>query len=244
MVKRYGATIRGHVRVSYPAWKPEFYPKDVPAKKFLEYYATRLNSVEVDYTSRVCPRLRHSRAGSTATPGEFAFACKAHMRLTHIMKMKDAGSFTEVFLKALEPLRSPAPGTGPLQFPPTFKCDLTRLDEYLPLLPNDVRFAFEFRHASWLTDEVYERLAKSNIALCLAESDKLEVPKVFTADFGYSACEKGTTEKSAGTVHRGPGARTTEWRSRRIRLLQARGRSSRCPVGRGTDPRYAIADRM
>lgn len=183
---------------SYPAWKPEFYPKDVPAKKFLEYYATRLNSVEVNYTFRQLPSGKTLEGWLAATPAEFAFSCKAHMRLTHIMKMKDAGTFTEVFLKALEPLRA-ARRLGPVlyQFAPTFKCDLTRLDEYLPLLPNDVRFAFEFRHASWLTDAVYERLAKSNIALCLAESEKLEIPKVFTADFGYFRLRKGDYAEEA-----------------------------------------------
>ncbi len=183
---------------SYPAWKPDFYPKDVPAKKFLEYYATRLNSVEVNYTFRQLPSAKTLGGWLEATSGEFAFSCKAHMRLTHIMKMKDAGTFTELFLQTLEPLRA-ARRLGPVlfQFPPTFKYDLPRLDEYLPLLPNDIRFAFEFRHASWLNDTVYERLAKSNIALCLAESDKLEVPKVFTADFVYSRLRKADYDDAA-----------------------------------------------
>src|SRR5665213_1115304 len=177
---------------SYPAWKPEFYPKDVPAKKFLEYYATRLNSVEVNYTFRQLPSAKTLEGWLAATSGDFAFACKAHMRLTHIMKIKDAGSFTEIFLKSLEPLRA-ARRLGPVlyQFPPTFKCDTALLDGYLPLLPADIRFAFEFRHASWLVDTVYERLAARNIALCLAESDKLEIPKVLTADFGYFRLRKG-----------------------------------------------------
>jgi uncharacterized protein YecE (DUF72 family) len=127
-----------------------------------------------------------------ATPADFQFACKAHQTLTHIMKMKDAESFTDAFLKSLEPLRA-SRRLGPVlyQFAPTFKCDLARLDGYLPLLPTDMRFAFEFRHASWLVDEVYERLARRNIALCLAESDKLEVPKIFTADFVYFRLRKG-----------------------------------------------------
>src|SRR5262249_33731402 len=127
-----------------------------------------------------------------ATPEDFQFACKAHQNLTHIMKMKDAASFTEVFLKSLEPLRA-ARRLGPVlfQFAPTFPCDLERLDGYLPLLPKDSRFAFEFRHVSWLIDEVYQRLSARNIALCLAESDRLEVPKVFTADFVYFRLRKG-----------------------------------------------------
>jgi uncharacterized protein YecE (DUF72 family) len=177
---------------SYPAWKPELNPKEVPAKKFLEHYASRLNSVEANYTFRRLASASVLEGWLKATPPEFQFACKAHQNLTHIMKMKDAESFTDVFLKSLEPLRA-ARRLGPVlfQFAPTFKCDLERLDGYLPLLPADVRFAFEFRHASWLTDEVYERLAARNIALCLAESDKLEVPKVFTADFVYFRLRKG-----------------------------------------------------
>jgi uncharacterized protein YecE (DUF72 family) len=177
---------------SYPAWKPDFYPKNVPSKKFLEHYATRLNSVEVNYTFRRLAPAKVLDGWLNATPEGFAFACKAHQNLTHIMKMKDAESFTELFLKSLEPLRA-ARRLGPVlyQFAPTFKVDLARLDAYLPLLPEDIRFAFEFRHESWLCDEVYGRLAKRNMALCLAESDRLEVPKVMTADFGYFRLRKG-----------------------------------------------------
>ncbi len=177
---------------SYPAWKPDFYPKEVPSKKFLEYYGTRLNSVEANYTFRRLAGAGVFEGWLNATPSGFAFACKAHMTLTHVMKMKEAESFTDVFLKSLEPLRA-ARRLGPVlyQLPPTFKCDTARLDDYLPLLPTDVRFAFEFRHASWLTDAVYERLAARNIALCLAESDKLEIPEVLTADFCYFRLRKG-----------------------------------------------------
>lgn len=176
---------------SYPAWKPGFYPAELPAKRFLEHYASRLNSVEANYTFRQLPSAKTLENWVAATPDDFLFACKAHMRLTHIMKLRDAESFTDVFLKALEPLRS-ARRLGPVlyQLAPTFKCDLARLDDYLPLLPQDVRFAFEFRNPSWLIDEVYERLARHNVALCLAESEKLEIPKVTTASFGYFRLRK------------------------------------------------------
>ena len=182
---------------SYQAWKPEFYPQDLPARKFLEYYATRLNSVEVNYTFRQLPSAKTLEGWLAATNSGFAFACKAHMRLTHIMKLNDAQGFTEVFLKALEPLRA-ARRLGPVlfQLAPTFQCDLDRLDSYLPLLPSDIRFAFEFRHPSWLVDAVYERLTRRNIALCLAESEKLQVPKVFTADFGYFRLRRGDYPES------------------------------------------------
>jgi len=183
---------------SYQAWKPEFYPQDLPARRFLEYYATRLNSVEVNYTFRQMPSAKTLEGWLAATPPGFAFACKAHMRLTHIMKLREAASFTEVFLRSLEPLRA-ARRIGPVlyQFAPSFKCDVARLDEYLPLLPRDMRFAFEFRHESWLANSVYERLGKFNVALCLAESERLVVPKVLTADFGYFRLRQGDYSEEA-----------------------------------------------
>jgi len=183
---------------SYPAWKPDFYPAKLPAKQVLAHYAARLNSVEVNYTFRQLPSAKTLQGWLADTPPGFAFACKAHMRLTHIMKLKEAESFTEMFLKALEPLRA-ARRLGPILFQlgPAFKCDLARLEAYLPLLPKDCRFAFEFRHISWLTDEVYAVLARHNVALCLAESEKLEIPKVFTADFGYFRLRKGDYDEAA-----------------------------------------------
>jgi uncharacterized protein YecE (DUF72 family) len=193
-----GRLYAGTSGFSYPAWKPAFYPKEVPSKKFLEYYATRLNSVEVNYTFRRLAPAKVFEGWLAATPSGFAFTCKAHQNLTHILKMREAESFTELFLKSLEPLRA-ARRLGPIlfQFPPTFKCDLERLDAYLPLLPSDLRYAFEFRHASWLDDAVYERLKKRNIALCLAESDRLEIPQVLTADFTYFRLRKGDYSEAA-----------------------------------------------
>ncbi len=82
---------------SYPAWKPDFYPAKLPAKRFLAHYATRLNSVEVNYTFRQFPSAETLESWLADTPPGFAFACKAHMRLTHIMKLKDAESLLRSF---------------------------------------------------------------------------------------------------------------------------------------------------
>ena len=183
---------------SYPAWKPDFYPADLPSRKFLEHYASRLNSVEANYTFRRLLTQSVIEGWLKVTPPGFQFACKAHMRITHIMKMQEAEGFTESFLKALEPLRA-ARRLGPVlfQFPPSFKCDMERLERFLPLLPKDLRYAFEFRHGSWLTDPVYKVLQRFNIALCLAESEKLEVPRVLTADFTYFRLRKGDYDEAA-----------------------------------------------
>jgi len=176
---------------AYPQWKPRFYPEDLPQKKFLEYYSSRLNCVEINYTFRRLPAAATLESWVTATPPHFLFALKAHMRLTHVLRLRNAAEFTEVFFRAIDPLRS-ARRLGPVlfQLPPQFRCDTAVLDEFLPLLPRDIRCAFEFRHESWLNDAIYNLLEKYNACLCLAESEKLEVPEVITADFVYFRLRK------------------------------------------------------
>ena len=176
---------------AYASWKPGFYPPKLAANKFLQYYSSRLNCVEINYTFRTLPAASTLAKWVDATPATFVFCPKAHMRLTHILKLKEAAAFTEVFLKAIDPLRS-ARRLGPIlfQLPPTFRCDVPLLSDYLALLPTDLRLAFEFRHASWLCDEIYELLRKHDAALCVAESDELSVPEIITADFVYFRLRK------------------------------------------------------
>lgn len=176
---------------AYPSWKPGFYPPNVPAKDFLRHYAARLNSVEINYTFRRLPAAATLQSWVEATPASFVFALKASMRITHILRLKDAGPATEVFLRAIDPLRS-ARRLGPIlfQLPPQMPRDTDRLAGFLELLPRDLRYAFEFRHPSWLTEDVYDVLKARNVALCVAESEKLEVPEVITADFVYYRLRK------------------------------------------------------
>jgi len=176
---------------AYPAWKPAFYPAKMPANQFLKHYAQRLNCVEINYTFRRLPSASTLANWVEATSPGFVFAVKANMRITHVMRLKNAESATELFLKMIDPLRS-ARRLGPIlfQLPPAMKCDVPLLAAYLDLLPKDLRYAFEFRHASWLTDPVYDELRKRNISLCVAESERLEVPEVITADFVYYRLRK------------------------------------------------------
>jgi uncharacterized protein YecE (DUF72 family) len=171
---------------AYPAWKPEFYPDKLPSKKFLSYYSQRLNAVEVNYTFRRLPSVSTLENWVAQTQPGFVFPLKAHMRITHILRLKPS-EFTDVFFKAIDPLRS-ARRLGPVlfQLPPALKCDQALLGDFLATLPPDLRCAFEFRHASWLIDPVYELLSKHGVALCLAESERLVIPEVVTANFVYS----------------------------------------------------------
>jgi len=176
---------------AYPAWKPGFYPAKAPAKQFLKLYAERLNCVEINYTFRRLPSASTLENWVAQTAPGFVFAVKANMRITHILRLNNAAEATALFLKMIDPLRS-ARRLGPIlfQLPPALKCDVPLLRNYLELLPGDLRYAFEFRHASWLVDEVYDTLRRRNVSLCVAESEKLEVPQVVTADFVYYRLRK------------------------------------------------------
>ena len=176
---------------AYAAWKPAFYPAKLPANRFLEHYAGRLNCVEVNYTFRRLPSAATLQKWVEATPPGFVFAAKANMRITHIQRLKNAGEATELFFRMIDPLRT-SRRLGPVlfQLPPAMKCDVGLLSAYLDLLPEGMRYAFEFRHPSWLVEEVYDELRRRNISLCVAESEKLEVPEVITADFVYYRLRK------------------------------------------------------
>ena len=176
---------------AYAQWRPLFYPAKLPAAKFLEHYARRLNSVESNYTFRRMPSAATLEKWVEATPPEFVFALKGHMRITHILRLKNAEEATGIFLRAIDPLRA-ARRLGPVlfQLPPQMKCDIPLLQAFVDNLPGDLRYAFEFRHTSWLADEVYRLLERRNISLCVAESEKLEVPEVITADFVYYRLRK------------------------------------------------------
>jgi len=171
---------------AYPSWKPYFYPEKLPSKKFLSYYSERLNAVEVNYTFRRLPSVSTLENWVNQTRAGFVFPLKAHMRITHIQRLKPS-EFTEVFFRAIEPLRT-ARRLGPVlfQLPPALKCDEAVLADFLATLPRDIRCAFEFRHPSWLAPPVYHLLEKYGVALCLAESEKLVIPEVVTANFVYS----------------------------------------------------------
>jgi len=189
---------------AYPSWKPDFYPPKLPAKDFLKHYATRLNAVEINYTFRQLPKATTLENWIAATPEGFTFVCKAHQRITHILRLRES-EFTEVFFKAIDPLRATR-RLGPVlfQLAPNLKADLPTLTAFVEKLPKDIRCAFEFRNKSWLVDEVYRLFEKHGIALCLAESDKFEVPEVVTAGFVYVRLRKEdySTEERAEVADR------------------------------------------
>ncbi|MBV8867068.1 MAG: DUF72 domain-containing protein [Acidobacteriaceae bacterium] len=176
---------------AYPSWKPSFYPEKLPSSKFLPYYASRLNAVEVNYTYRRIALASTFEKWIANTPEGFLFLPKAHMKITHSLKLEGAEEFTRVFLESLEPLRA-AGRLGPIlfQLPPSLKIDTERLARFAGGLPRAVRAAFEFRNATWFDENAYQVLQDANVGLCLAENENLETPHVLTADFVYLRLRK------------------------------------------------------
>jgi uncharacterized protein YecE (DUF72 family) len=169
---------------NYPEWRGSFYPEKFATSKMLPYYAERFTTVEINYTFYRMPTAKTIAGWDAETPAGFRFALKAPKRITHDRRLKDVDEPLRYFLDAAGQL---GPKLGPLlfQLPPNFKKDLSRLDDLLARLPPGLRYAFEFRHASWHADDLYDRLRRSNAALCLADSEKASTPLEPTADFGY-----------------------------------------------------------
>ena len=182
-------TTRIHVGTSgwaYKQWQPAFYPEKLAQSKYLQFYATQLNTVEVNYT------FRHNLTEKTIenwlkqTPEHFQFVVKANQRITHIKRLKDVDESVKWFLNSVAPLAS-AGRLGPVlfQLPPNMKAVPEVLDAFLGLLPRTMRAAFEFRHQSWFGPEVEEILKKHGASLCIAESDEFVTPDLVTAPFVY-----------------------------------------------------------
>jgi uncharacterized protein YecE (DUF72 family) len=187
---------------TYPSWKPKFYPAKLAAAKFLQHYATRLNTVEINYTFRHYATEKSQINWLNAAPPEFKFSVKAHQNITHVKRLQNAVELTQGFLQSLQPLT----GAGRLgmvlfQLPPFLKADAGLLEAFLSAMPKSGRFTFEFRHETWFRDPIFALLQRFNAALCVAESEKLETPDVATADFCYYRLRKGEYSKEEREKH-------------------------------------------
>lgn len=170
---------------AYASWKPDFYPAKLSSKKLLEYYATQLNSVEVNYTFRSLPSRAMVDNWLAQTGDGFCFSFKAPQRITHIKRLRECGAELKALAAAIEPVEVAGRlGIVLMQLPPNFRADAERLATFLEeACEVGLRLAFEFRHESWFDAAIYRLLQKHGVALCVAESDELVTPDVATAPF-------------------------------------------------------------
>lgn len=173
----------------YPEWKGKFFPADLPASRMLEFYSRHFPTTEINYSFRRIPSEATLTRWSEQTPENFRFSLKAPQKITHFAKLRGCEETTAFFFDTVAKL---APKLGPIlfQLPPTLRKDLPLLEDFLGELPKGFRSAFEFRAASWFQDDIFATLHKANAALCIAESDDLETPRIATANFGYLRLRK------------------------------------------------------
>jgi uncharacterized protein YecE (DUF72 family) len=169
---------------NYPEWKGGFYPAKLPAAQMLPYYAQRLSSVEINYTYYRMPNAKTLESWNIATPERFKLTLKAPKRITHQARLKDCADHVRYFTEVAGSL-GPKLGALLFQLPPNFKKDLAVFDAFLDAFPADVCAAFEFRHGSWFSDDVFERLKAKKLALCVADSETMTTPVAITADYAY-----------------------------------------------------------
>jgi uncharacterized protein YecE (DUF72 family) len=170
---------------AYASWKPGFYPAKTPAARMLAYYASQLNSVEVNFTFRQLPTEKQLTTWLDAATDGFRFSFKAPQAITHLKRLRECGGALAALKSALLPAeRAGKLGAVLFQLPPNFRADVERLKTFLDDVAQlKLRAAFEFRHESWFEEATYAALTQGNAALCIAESDELQTPQRRTADF-------------------------------------------------------------
>jgi len=206
-----GRVLVGTSGYNYPEWRGSFYPEKLSTNKMLAYYAERFPTVEINYTFYRLPTEKLLAGWVAGTPDGFRFTLKAPRRITHDAKLQRCD---ELLLAFCRTSRTIGPRLAALlfQLPPTFRKDAAILRAFVDLLPENTPAAFEFRHPSWFDAEIYDLLRSRNVALCVADSEKLSTPLETTADYGYfrlrdEGYQQADLERWAAAVRGLPGLR-------------------------------------
>jgi uncharacterized protein YecE (DUF72 family) len=186
-----------HVRIgcsgwNYRPWRDPVYG-GAPASRWLELYARRFDTVEVNATFYRLPTRTAVDGWVAGTPDDFAFAVKASRYLTHIKRLRDLGPGLGRFLERIGPLCD-SPKLGPLlwQLPATFHRDDERLEAALAALPAALDHCFEFRHESWFHNDVYALLHEQRVALVIGDAPNRPFQAIeFTAPWTYVRFHRG-----------------------------------------------------
>jgi len=168
----------------YDHWRHRFYPDKLPKAKWLEFYATHFTTVELNNSFYRLPSEAAFATWRDSSPANFTFAVKVSRFITHIKRLKNTQEAVETFMSRAKILGEKL---GPLlyQLPPNMHRNDGVLESFLSALPRGMKHVFEFRHQSWLEEEVFEILHKYNIGLCVFDMPSLACPLVVTADFAY-----------------------------------------------------------
>jgi uncharacterized protein YecE (DUF72 family) len=159
--------MRTHVGTSgwqYRDWRGAFYPKELPQREWLPYFARNFETVEVNNSFYRLPERETFERWRDQTPAGFVVAVKASRFITHLKRLKDPEEPVALLWERATGLGD---RLGPVlfQLPPRFRADPDRLEALLRTLPRRMRPAFEFRDDSWYADEVFDLLDTAGAAL-------------------------------------------------------------------------------
>jgi uncharacterized protein YecE (DUF72 family) len=210
---------KGRVRIGcsgwvYPHWKGDFYPGDLPQKRWLEHYATVFDTVELNNSFYRLPEAETFASWGSRVPAGFLFAVKASRYLTHMKKLKEPREPIRLFFSRAERLGA---RLGPVlyQLPPRWPRNLERLEEFLSELPSGFRHAVEFRERSWYHDDVYDALRRAGVALCLHDMKVSEAPRICPGPFVYLRFH-GAGSRYGGRYPAGRLSRWARWIAERL----------------------------
>lgn len=168
----------------YDDWRGSFYPEDLDGSAWLAHYAERFPTVEINNSFYRLPEEATLAGWRDAVPEGFRFAVKANRYVTHMKKLKEPA---EGAARMLARFRTLDPTLGPVlyQCPPRWKANTARLATFLEALPADVPATFEFREASWFSEEIYALLREHGAALCLSDHPDATLAYEITGPFVY-----------------------------------------------------------
>lgn len=170
---------------SYPSWKGDFYPADVPASRQLEYYSSVFNTVELNYTFYRFPTAKALEKAAKKVPDDFRFSVKMNRIVTHTLRMKDASDkiaeFNDIIVNSLgEKLACTL-----FQLPPSYSFSEERLEDVLKNIPPHPHNVVEFRHISWWDKKVIAALKKNHLTFCSVSFPKLPEENVHSGKVFY-----------------------------------------------------------
>jgi len=174
---------------SYPEWKGIFYPADLPSKNYLRFYADRFPTTEINNTFYRFPSESAAAGWNDQVPSGFRFAVKLTQKITHQKKLAEVDEEMEWFLKGIAPLRHKLSAIL-VQLPPYFRKDLAVLNQFLTRHGRSLPLAFEFRHPSWQSPEIFALLGDRGAALVMAETEEAPALREVTGSFIYVRLRK------------------------------------------------------
>jgi uncharacterized protein YecE (DUF72 family) len=194
----------------YDSWRGPFFPKDLPLKQQLKYYATQFQTTELNSVFYRTPTELAVKTWRAETGEDFVFAWKASKFITHWKRLTESCVTSLALLESRLKLLQRTAGPVLFQLPPNFQANSDRLRSFLKLLPKRRRYSFEFRHPTWYNSEIFALLAKFNAALCISDHSDAPSPWKRTADFIYIRAH-GPTGRYKGHYST---ATLTAWRKR------------------------------